>query len=98
MIPFVPHLANECLELLRYSNNNRWPEVSGDNELEEVKIAVQINGKTRDVIGIKKNSIQKDVNSFIIKNSKAYKYIEGKKTTKIIFVKNKIINYIISNK
>ena len=98
MIPFVPHLANECLELLRCSNNNRWPEVSGDNELEEVKIAVQINGKTRDVIGIKKNSIQKDVNSFIIKNSKANKYIEGKKITKIIFVKNKIINYIISNK
>ncbi len=98
MIPFVPHLANECLELLKCSNNNNWPDISSENELEEIKMAVQVNGKTRDVINIKKDLIEKDVNNFIIKNSKAKKYLDGKKTIKIIFVKNKIINYIISNK
>ena len=41
--------------------------------------------------------MEKDVNNFIIKNSKAKKYLDRKKTIKIIFVKNKIINYIISN-
>ncbi len=60
-------------------------------------MAVQVNGKTRDVINIKKNLMEKDVNNFIVKNSKAKKYLDGKKTIKIIFVKNKIINYIISN-
>ena len=30
-----------------------------------------------------------------LKNSKAKKYIENKKISKTIFVKNKIINYII---
>ena len=97
MIPFVPHLANECLELLKCSNNNKWPDISGENELEEIKMAVQINGKTRDVINIKKDLMEKDVNNFIIKNSKAKKYLDRKKTIKIIFVKNKIINYITSN-
>ena len=97
MIPFVPHLANECLELLKCSNNNKWPDISGENELEEIKMAVQINGKTRDVIKIKKDLMEKDVNNFIIKNSKAKKYLDRKKTIKIIFVKNKIINYITSN-
>ena len=72
--------------------------ISGENELEEIKMAVQVNGKTRDVINIKRDLMEKDVNNFIIKNSKAKKYLDGKKTMKIIFVKNKIINYIISNK
>ena len=98
MIPFVPHLANECLELLKCSDKNKWPDISGENELEEIKMAVQVNGKTRDVINIKKDLMEKDVNNFIIKNSKAKKYLDEKKTIKIIFVKNKIINYIISNK
>ena len=60
-------------------------------------MAVQVNGKTRDVINIKKDLVEKDVNNFIVKNSKAKKYLDGKKAIKIIFVKNKIINYIISN-
>ena len=96
MLPFVPHLANECLELLKCSDSNKWPDISNENKLEEVTVAVQINGKTRDVINIKKDLMEKDVNNFIIKNSKANKYIEGKKAIKVIFVKNKIINYIIS--
>ena len=45
----------------------------------------------------KKDLMEKDVNNFIVKNSKAKKYLDGKKTIKIIFVKNKIINYITSN-
>ena len=61
MIPFVPHLANECLEFLKCSkNNNTWPDIDGENELEEIKIAVQINGKTRDVINIKKDLMEKN--------------------------------------
>ena len=50
MIPFVPHLANECLELLQCSNKYEWPEVKkSDNTLN-----AKINGKTRDIITIKK--------------------------------------------
>ena len=46
MIPFVPHLANECLELLQCSNKYEWPEVKkSDNNT--IKFAVQINGKTK---------------------------------------------------
>ena len=85
------------MDLLKCSDKNKWPNISGENELEEIKMAVQVNGKTRDVINIKRDLMEKDVNNFIIKNSKAKKYLDGKKTMKIIFVKNKIINYIISN-
>tara|TARA_Y100000389_G_scaffold204332_1_gene256298 strand:+ start:423 stop:2945 length:2523 start_codon:yes stop_codon:yes gene_type:complete len=96
MTPFTPHLANECLELMKCKDGNTWPKIE-KNSLEKVKIAIQINGKTRDIISVKENINQQEINDLILKNSKAKKYIQGKKITKVIFVKNKIINYIILN-
>jgi len=96
MTPFTPHLANECLELMKCKDVNTWPKIE-KNSLEKVKIAIQINGKTRDIISVKENINQQEINDLILKNSKAKKYIQGKKITKVIFVKNKIINYIILN-
>ena len=94
MLPFTPHLANECLTLLECKDVNKWPEIK-ENFEEEIKFAVQINGKTRDVIIVKKNLDQSKIDDFIRKYSIAKKFIEKKKISKIIFVKNKIINYII---
>ena len=65
--------------------------------IEEINLAVQVNGKTRDIIKIKKDAHESDIKSIVQKKSKANKYIENKKINKIIFVKNRIINYIISN-
>ena len=93
--PFIPHLANECLENLKCKNTDRWPIVDKLNILEEIKIAIQINGKTRDIISIKKDMSEKEIHELIIENSKAKKYVENKKINKTIFVKNKIINYIM---
>ncbi len=96
MIPFTPHLAHECLELLNCKNINDWPKIER-NIINDIKLAVQINGKTRDIINIKKDLNKEEVFSFVKKNSKAKKYIEDKKINKTIFVKNKIINLIIGN-
>ncbi len=98
MMPFTPHLSHECLELMKSSDNNKWPDIDKKNILKEIKLAVQINGKTRDIIIIDKDLSEKEVNLIILKNSKAKKYIDNKKITKIIFIKNKIINYIINSK
>jgi leucyl-tRNA synthetase len=95
MIPFTPHLAHECLELHKCENTNTWPKIE-KNIAEEIKLAVQVNGKTRDIINIKKNLSEEEIAQIINKDSKAKKYIENKKITKTIFVKNKIINYIIN--
>ena len=97
LIPFTPHIAFECLELLKCKNINNWPRIQSNIE-EKLKLAVQINGKTRDVIEIKKDSNEGLVKDLVFKNSKGKKYIENSKIIKIIFVKNKIINYIISKK
>ena len=97
MIPFTPHLAHECLELFKCKSINEWPKISKTNLLEKIKLAVQINGKTRDIMSIGKDLSENDVNKLVTQNSKANKYLKEKKISRTIFVKNKIINYIVSN-
>ena len=94
MIPFTPHLAYECLELFNCKNFNQWPNIT-KNLHQEIKFAVQINGKTRDIITIKKDANEKEVDQIVKNNSKIQKYFIDHKVLKKIFVKNKIINYIV---
>ena len=96
LIPFIPHLAHECLELFNCKTIDRWPDIEKDIE-QKVKLAVQINGKTRDIINIKTNSSEKEINQIIHNSSKAKKYLEKSKIIKTIFIKNRILNYIIES-
>ena len=96
LIPFTPHLAHECLEQLGEKNKDNWPEVDSKLNLnEKIKIAVQINGKTKKIIEVKKDLEEKDVINECKKNIKINENLINKKIIKIIFVKNKIINYLI---
>ena len=95
MLPFAPHLASECLELLNCKNSNKWPEIDKNKLRDEIKLAIQVNGKTRDIIVIKKDLDEKKINEIVYTQSKAKKYIDKNKIIKTIFVKNRIINYIV---
>ena len=96
LIPFVPHLAHECLELLEAKDTNIWPEINNKLVLnEKIKIAIQINGKTREVIEVKKDSDEKNVINECKKVKKINDQLTKSKVKKIIFVKNKIINYLV---
>ena len=94
MIPFVPHLAYECLEQLDEMTEITWPKIDS-NLLTEINFAVQINGKTRDVIKVKKDETETELNKLIKNKSKAAKYLKNNNIKKTIFIKNKIINYIV---
>ena len=97
LIPFSPHLAFECLNLLNCKNIYQWPKV--DLRInEKINLAVQINGKTRDIVKINKDATEEEVRKLAQNSLKAKKYIIGFEIKKIIFVKNRIINYIILNK
>ena len=94
MIPFTPHLAYECLDILNCKDNNSWPKFI-KNETSTINLTVQINGKTRDNISIINNLSEEEVNNLVIDVSKAKKFLINKEIKKIIFVKNRVINYII---
>ena len=95
LIPFVPHLAHECLEQLNEKNINVWPEFNNKLNLDKkIKMAIQINGKTRDIIEVKKDLDEKNVINESKKIKKIKEQLAKNKIIKIIFVKNKIINYL----
>ena len=98
MIPFTPHLANECLSILNCSDPNQWPIIDKNTlENSKIKMVVQINGKTRDVIEVKRNLNENETTNLVKSSSKITKHIQNKKILRTIFVQNKIINFIIDN-
>ena len=100
IMPFAPHLSCECLSVLEGKNfyeKIEWPK--GNKSLlkdQEVTLVVQINGKKRGLFTAKKDLPEKEalVEAKKIQNIK--KNLKDKKIIKNIFVKNKIINFIIA--
>ena len=98
MVPFTPHIAYECLTNLECKEINQWPKINKKIvESSNIKMVIQINGKTRDVLDIKRDLEEKDVNNLVNNSPKASKYVLNKEIIKVFFIKNKIINYIIKN-
>ena len=92
----MPHLASECLESIKSKNYNTWPIYDDKfTEDENITVVIQINGKKRGLLNLIKDTDEKELLSLIKKDETLKKYIEGKKIKKQIFVKNKIINFII---
>ena len=61
MIPFTPHLARECLSLLGCKKPLEWPEIDIKSTSNKIKFAIQVNGKTRDIISVNKNLKEKNI-------------------------------------
>ena len=94
LLPLTPHIANELLDLFKCKERYKWPSIN-KNLQEDINFAVQVNGRTRDIININKDLSQKEIEKKIKEKSKAMKFIGNKKIIKIIFITNKIINYIV---
>ena len=89
-------MANECLEILGAKDTKSWPLI--DKKLilkEKIKMVIQINGKTRDVFELEKGVKQIDVEKICKKNVKIKDNFKNKSIKKVIFVKDRIINFII---
>jgi leucyl-tRNA synthetase len=96
MTPIIPHFANECLDQLKVSNNDKWPEVeSGLLEKKKYDIVIQINGKKRDLLTFNQELNEKQILEEVMKSEKNSKYFKEEKIKKTIYIKNKLINIII---
>ena len=101
MMPFVPHLSCECLEKLEgngFYEKIQWPKV--DKSLlddQEITLVVQVDGKKRGLIVTKKNLSEKDALIEAKKIENIKKNLKDKKIIKNIFVKDKIINFILKS-
>ena len=97
--PFVPHIAEEFWSLLGQSQTisyQSWPQYSEDLiQLDEVTIAVQVNGKLRANINVAKDSNESDVISEAISLENVKKFISEGNIIKTIYVANRLLNFVV---
>ena len=95
MSPFIPHFTSECLGMLNQKHVN-WPTVSKEELVEEeINFVVQINGKKRALLKVKRDIDKDEILNEIKSNTKTQKILKNQKIQKIIFVPKRLINIII---
>ena len=94
--PIIPHFANECLNKISKNKINTWP-LYDDNLTKDknIKIVIQINGKKRDLIEVRRDIDEKQLYEIVDKSEKITKYLNEKSIKKKIYVKNRLLNLII---
>ena len=94
--PFVPHISEEiwsCIGNKDLCINENWEEESVGAKT-KFKIAIQINGKTREIIEVDDTISKKEVMEIAIKNNKVSKNLSGKTVLREIYVPGKIVNLV----
>jgi leucyl-tRNA synthetase len=96
MMPVVPHITNECLSSLEYKELISWPKIDEKYLAEtKVEIVIQVNGKKRNALKVQKDMSEDEVKNIINQEKLIEKYLINFEIIKTIFVKNKIINFIL---
>ena len=78
--------------------NQSWPKlipIEKNIVDSKIKIAIQVNGKTRLILDIDESIKQGEVEKIVLKNNKILKYLQKQKPKKIIFVPKKILNIVV---
>ena len=93
--PVIPHFSNECMKMLNIDEKMLWPKVNEKFLLEEnIKFIIQINGKTKKILVLKKNTDEDLLIEKIKDDSNLNKFLTSKKIQKKIFIPNKLINIL----
>ena len=95
MNPFIPHFTNECLSSIN-QNKASWPIVAKEDLIEdEINFVVQINGKKREVLKVKRDMSEKEILKTAKLSQVVEKFLTKQSIKKVIFVPNRLINIII---
>ena len=96
MMPIIPHFASECISKNNIKIEIVWPVYDEKILIEEnINYVVQINGKKRGLIETYKDIDEENLIELVLKENALNKYLEGKKIKRKIFIKSKLINFIL---
>jgi len=97
--PFVPHIAEELWSNIGNKESiflQGWPKYNDDLlKDEKVKLVVQVNGKARGVVEVDAEASEQEVLELVKTDLKLSKWLEKKNIKKVVFVKDKLINFVI---
>jgi leucyl-tRNA synthetase len=98
--PFAPHLTEELWEALGLGGtvaNAPWPVFDESYLVEdEVEIPIQINGKLRDKIVVKKDAPKDAVEAAARGSAKIAEWTAGREIKKVIVVPGKLVNIVVA--
>ncbi|HOJ45415.1 MAG TPA: leucine--tRNA ligase [Bacilli bacterium] len=96
---FCPHIGEELFEVLGhtdYLSRSSWPTYDEKMlVLDELEIAVQVNGKLRNSFKVAADIDEENLKQIVLKDSTIQKFIDGKPIRRWIIVKGKIVNIVI---
>jgi leucyl-tRNA synthetase len=99
--PLAPHIAEEMWQLLGMKEPITYaPYPKADlNYIEDavVTYVVQVNGKLRARLDLPKDETQEKLVELASNHPNVSKYLDGKKTQKVIFVPNKLLNLVLES-
>jgi leucyl-tRNA synthetase len=99
LAPFAPFLAEELNERLGETDSvhdRPWPEWDeGALALEEVSLAVQINGKVRDQVTVPADAAEAAIRDVVLASERVQKYLAGKAPRKFIVVPGKLVSIVV---
>jgi leucyl-tRNA synthetase len=99
LFPFAPHLGSEVYELMTGDRvwEQPWPEA--DEALlhsDQVQIAVQVNGKLRDLVGAPADATREELEQLARAAPKVQPYLNsGASVVKTIVVPGKLVNFVV---
>jgi leucyl-tRNA synthetase len=98
--PFAPHFAEELWQRTGHQPSifmQKWPRWDeAYTKSDTVTVAVQINGKLRATIVVNADAPEQDVLTVAKENPDVGKYLDGKQIRKQVYVKNRILNLVVS--
>ena len=98
--PFTPHVACEIWEKITNQNDlhlQKWPSYKEDLlKREQNNIVIQINGKKRAILLAKDGEDENSLFQMSLELDNVKKLIKNKKIIKKVYVKNKLINFVIN--
>ncbi len=100
LAPFAPHIAEELWHLLGHNESVTLQSYPIFDEKKasksQIEMVVQVNSKIRGKFPCDLDLTQEEVEARAKEDEKVQSYLEGKQIRKVIFVQNKIINFIVS--
>ena len=99
LAPFTPHITEELWHECGYEGSVHqqvWPTYEEKAlAVDEVEIAVQVNGKVRDKLTVAVNMDKTALEEQAKALPRVQEFIDGKNVVKVIVVPNKIVNIVV---
>ena len=100
LAPFVPFVTEELWQKLGEKKSvhlQEWPIFDSSKIVSEtVSLIVQVNGKMRAAVEVPTDSLEENAVAIVSEHNEVKRWIQGREVKRIIYIKNKIINFVVT--